>query len=110
MYDLYTESNLYQSLQVFRPDPEPDPSGDSVLEHGEEEPEIQIVNGDAIDQQAADEGKEGMGLYAFVMMSLAFILAVLFIMIVFQYIAYRKYKRNRRHCRKEAGDIWDQQK
>ena len=110
MYDLYTESNLYQSLQVLRPDPEPDPSGDSVLEHGEEEPEIQIVNGDAIDQQAADEGKEGMGLYAFVMMSLAFILAVLFIMIVFQYIAYRKYKRNRRHCRKEAGDIWDQQK
>lgn len=108
MYDLYRESNPYISPQVFRP--QPTPSAEPVAEDNEESLNIIPVNADVSDQDTEKNGKKELSLYHFVMICLFFVLAMLLIIIVFQYIAYRKRQKRRLHRRKEAGDIWNQHK
>ena len=104
MYDLYTESNPYISPQVFCPTPEEEPVPDNNI------PDIIPVDGDVSDPQAEPNGKNELSLYRFSMLCLLFALAILLVIIVFQYIAYRKRKKRRLQRRKEAGDIWNQHK
>ena len=108
MYDLYRESNPYISPQVFRP--QPAPSVRPIMDAGESSPDIIPVNADSVDRGAEEDGKKGLSLYHFVMICLFFVLAMLLVIIAFQYIAYRKRQKRRLHRRKESGDIWNQHK
>lgn len=108
MYDLYRESNPYTSARVFRPEPEPALSNAPAW--GNEDTSAIPVYTDAVGQEADTDDTGGLSLYHFIMICLFFVLAMLLILIVFQYIAYRKRKKRRTYRRKEAGDIWNQHK
>ena len=109
MYDLYRESNPYISSQVFRP--QPSPSAEPTMDDNEDSLNIIPVNAGSVGGDTAEQdGERGLSLYHFVIICLFFVLAMLLIIIVFQYIAYRKRQKRRLHRRKEAGDIWNQHK
>ncbi len=109
MYDLYRESNPYISSQVFRP--QPSPSAEPTMDDNEDSLNIIPVNAGSVGGDTAEQdGERGLSLYHFVIFCLFFVLAMLLIIIVFQYIAYRKRQKRRLHRRKEAGDIWNQHK
>ncbi len=109
MYDLYAESNPYISARIFRPEPEPLPSADPAL-NGENASGIIPVHSDALEQETEAEDDKALSLYQFVLICLFFVLAMLLIIIAFQYTMYKKRKKRRLYRRKEAGDIWNQHK
>lgn len=108
-YDLYRESNPYISARIFRPEPEPVSSADPALD-GENAAGIIPVDSDGLEQKTEPEDGQALSLYQFVMLCLFFILAMLLVIIAFQYTVYKKRKKRRLYRRKEAGDIWNQHK
>ena len=105
LYDLYTESNVYISEQVFRPAPSENAEL-KVEESGilpESIPAFNTASG-----QAAEQEEKGPGAYDFALFGLVFVVAVLIITTLFQYSSYQKRKRRRLQRRKELGDIWNQ--
>lgn len=104
MFDLFTESNRYTSLQTFSaPTPVPEqqqPETDETASSGILEQEIkQVLSSDL------EENKKEVSLFSFLKICLAVVVFLFVILLVSQTISYRRRKKRRRlQQRKEAGN------
>lgn len=104
MYDLYTESNPYISPQEFRPEPTEEPAVNDNAS-----PEILSVNASIPEEEIPTE-KKGISYYFVVMLCLLAAFVMLVLIVIFQYLSWRRRKNRRFQHRNEEGTRTNQPK
>lgn len=104
MYDLYTESNPYISPREFRPEPTEEP-----VMNDNASPEILSVDASIPEEEIQTE-KKGISYYFVVMLCLLAAFVMLVLIVVFQYLSWRRRKNRRLQPRNEDGTRKNQPK
>lgn len=101
MYDLYTESNLYESPRVF-PDPAEEPEA-SLGPEGDQKEGISSGEEAEPEEVTLKEKKKQIRFVSFLLLCVTATSILLVMVLISQYISHRKRKKKMLQQRKEAG-------